>query len=74
MTDTTVLEGAGRSGDGGDRRAQAASAAAGTSFAINANGDNALATLRYRLKSADIRRAEEPFESVGTTLSRAAPS
>ncbi|MBM4194488.1 MAG: hypothetical protein FJ202_08950 [Gemmatimonadetes bacterium] len=34
----------------------------GGAFAINANGDNALATLRFRFKDADMQAAEEPFE------------
>ena len=34
-------------------------------FAINHNADNALITLRYRLKDADIQIAEEPFEAGG---------
>ena len=32
-------------------------------FAINHSGDNGLITLRYRLRSADIQIAEEPFSS-----------
>ena len=39
-------------------------------FAINHNADNALVTLRYRLKDADIQVAEEPFESSGTRFNR----
>jgi hypothetical protein len=42
----------------------------GTVFAINHNADNALITLRYRLKDADIQIAEEPFESGGTKFNR----
>jgi hypothetical protein len=42
----------------------------GTVFAINHNADNALVTLRYRLKDADIQLAEEPFESDGTKFNR----
>ena len=34
-------------------------AGSGSVFAINANGDNALATLRYKLKDADFQSAEE---------------
>ena len=40
------------------------------SFAINHNADNALITLRYTLKDADIQIAEEPFESGGQKFSR----
>lgn len=39
-------------------------------FAINANADTALATLRYRLKEASIEAAEEPFEAGGRKFAR----
>jgi hypothetical protein len=39
-------------------------------FLINHNGDNALATLRYRLKSADFQSAEEPFTVAGQKFVR----
>jgi hypothetical protein len=42
----------------------------GTSFAINHNGDNALISLRYKLKDADIQIAEEPFDARGTKFNR----
>src|SRR3990172_582426 len=42
----------------------------GNVFVINANGDNALAALRYRLKDADMQAAEEPFEAGGTRFAR----
>ncbi|MGH7553323.1 MAG: M14 family zinc carboxypeptidase, partial [Longimicrobiales bacterium] len=42
----------------------------GNVFAINRNGDNALATLRYRLKNADFQAAEEPFEAGGRKFNR----
>ena len=42
----------------------------GSVFAINHNADNALITLRYRLKDADIQIAEEPFESGGQKFTR----
>ena len=42
----------------------------GTVFAINHNADNALATLRYRLKSADFAVAEQPFEAAGQKFAR----
>ena len=42
----------------------------GSVFAINHNADNALITLRYRLKDADIQIAEEPFEAGGTKFAR----
>ena len=42
----------------------------GNVFAINHNGDNALATLRYRFKDADFQVAEEPFEAGGQKFAR----
>jgi hypothetical protein len=42
----------------------------GDVFLINANGDNALTTLRYRLRQADFQAAEEPFESGGQRYAR----
>jgi hypothetical protein len=42
----------------------------GSLFAINHNADNALITLRYQLKGADIKVAEEPFEANATKFAR----
>jgi hypothetical protein len=42
----------------------------GTVFAINHNADNALATLRYRLKEADFQIAEQPFDAAGQKFGR----
>jgi hypothetical protein len=42
----------------------------GTVFAINNNAEPAMATLRYRLKDADIVAAEEAFESNGKKFNR----
>jgi hypothetical protein len=42
----------------------------GSVFAINHNGDNALATLRYRLRAADFQAAEEPFTANGRKFAR----
>jgi hypothetical protein len=42
----------------------------GSVFAINHNGDNALATLRYRFRDADFQTAEEPFEAGGVKFNR----
>jgi len=42
----------------------------GSVVAINHNGDNAMATLRYRLKGADIQAVEEPFEAGGRKFNR----
>jgi hypothetical protein len=54
----------------GEIRAQGGVTGNGSTFLINANGDNGLATLRYKLKSADIQAAEEPFESGGAQYKR----
>ena len=42
----------------------------GDVFLINANGDNALTTLRYRLRSADFQAAEESFEAGSQRFAR----
>ncbi len=42
----------------------------GSIFVINHNADNALATLRYRLKDADFQSAEEPFDAAGQKFNR----
>jgi uncharacterized membrane protein YgcG len=42
----------------------------GSAFVINANGDNAIITLRYKLKGADMQAAEESFEAGGTKFAR----
>jgi hypothetical protein len=42
----------------------------GSVFLINHNGDNQLATLRYKLKGADFQAAEEGFESGGQKFAR----
>jgi hypothetical protein len=54
----------------GDVKAPSGVAGAGSVFAINHNADNALVTLRYTMKGADIEVAEEPFESGGTRFNR----
>ena len=45
-------------------------AGTGSVFAISNNGDNGLISLRYRLRSADIQVAEEPFEAGGVKFTR----
>ena len=42
----------------------------GNVFAINHNADNALATLRYRIKDADFQIAEQAFEAAGQKFGR----
>ncbi|HEY2065184.1 MAG TPA: M14 family zinc carboxypeptidase [Gemmatimonadaceae bacterium] len=51
-------------------RARGGVSGSGSVFAINHNGDNALATLRYRLRTADFQAAEEPFSSGGQSFAR----
>jgi Zinc carboxypeptidase len=43
---------------------------AGSVFLINHNADNALVTLRYRLKDFEMEAAEEPFEAAGRKFNR----
>ena len=54
----------------GEVKAPAGVTGTGTVFAINHNADNALITLRYKLKDADIQIAEEPFDARGTKFNR----
>jgi Zinc carboxypeptidase len=54
----------------GDVKPTSGVTGSGALFAINHNADNALITLRYKLKNADIQVAEEPFESAGTKFNR----
>src|SRR5215510_1622662 len=42
----------------------------GSVFLVNHNADNALVTLRYRLKDAQFEAVEEPFEAAGTKFNR----
>jgi zinc carboxypeptidase len=42
----------------------------GSTFLINANGDNGLITLRYKLKDADMQAAEEAFDADGAKFAR----
>lgn len=43
---------------------------AGAVYVINHNADNALITLRYRLKEVEMEAAEEPFEAGGQKFNR----
>src|SRR5689334_14380020 len=43
---------------------------AGAVYVINHNADNALVTLRYRLKDVEMAAAEEPFEAAGHKFNR----
>lgn len=54
----------------GDVKAPGGVSGQGAVFAIDHNADNGLATLRYRLRSADIAAAEEPFSAAGRKFAR----
>jgi hypothetical protein len=54
----------------GDVKAPGGVNGTGSIFAIDHNGDNALATLRYRFPKADFQIAEEPFDAAGRKFAR----
>jgi uncharacterized membrane protein YgcG len=54
----------------GDVRAAGGVTGSGDVFLINHNGDNALVTLRYRLKDADFQAAEDTFSASGRKFNR----
>ena len=54
----------------GDVRAPGGVTGTGTVFAIKHNGDNALATLRYKFKAADFQAAEDTFSANGQKFGR----
>jgi hypothetical protein len=54
----------------GDVRAKGGVTGSGGVYAINHNGDNGLATLRYRFRNADFQAAEEPFSVAGQSFAR----
>jgi len=54
----------------GEVRSPGGIANAGSVFVINHNADNALVTLRYRLKDVEMDAAEEPFEAAGHKFNR----
>jgi hypothetical protein len=54
----------------GDVRAPGSVSGAGSIYIVNHNADNALVTLRFRLKDASIDAAEEPFEAAGRKFNR----
>jgi hypothetical protein len=69
VTDVKVLDGA-MEAVKGEVKTPGSVTGSGSVFAINHNGDPALATLRYRLKDAKVDVAEEPFEAAGQKFSR----
>jgi hypothetical protein len=54
----------------GEVKAPGGVAGQGSVYAIDHNADNALATLRYRLRAAEIVAAEEPFTAAGKKFAR----
>ena len=69
VTDVKVLDAASEKVSGSVAAAGGVSGS-GSVYAINANGDNALVALRYKLRSADIQAAESTFESGGAKFNR----
>ena len=54
----------------GEIRSPGSLIGAGSIYLVNHNADNALITLRYQLRDADIEAAEEPFEAAGQKFNR----
>jgi hypothetical protein len=54
----------------GQIRAPGGVTGSGSVFAINNNGDNAIATIRYRFPAGDFQAAEEPFAAAGRSFGR----
>src|SRR2546428_5544599 len=54
----------------GEVKAPGGVTGSGSVFAINNNADNALATLRYRLKDADVEIGEQSFDGAGQKFGR----
>jgi len=69
ITDKKVLEAAADRLTG-EVRAAGNIIGSGSTYLINHNADNALVTLRYRLKESDVLAAEEPFEAAGQKFNR----
>jgi len=69
ITDTKVLD-APMERVNGEVRAAGAVVGTGDIYLVNHNADNALVTLRYRLKDASVAAAEEPFAAAGQKFNR----
>ncbi|MFN2404413.1 MAG: M14 family zinc carboxypeptidase, partial [Pyrinomonadaceae bacterium] len=69
VTDTRVLQ-APIARVTGDVRSPGGISSAGSVYLINHNADNALVTLRYRLKDVEMEAAEEPFDAAGRKFNR----
>lgn len=54
----------------GDVKAPSSVTGTGKVFLVDNNTDNALITLRYRLRNANFQVSEEPFEAVGAKFAR----
>ncbi|HLN97009.1 MAG TPA: M14 family zinc carboxypeptidase [Pyrinomonadaceae bacterium] len=54
----------------GEVRASGAVVGTGSIYLVNHNADNALVTLRYRLRDANVDAAEEPFTAAGQKFNR----
>ena len=69
VTDPKVLDAA-MERVSGEVRVPGGVQGSGTVFAIEHNADNALATLRYKLRNADIQIADAPFDGGGRKFPR----
>src|SRR5205814_7820484 len=69
VTDTKVLQ-APMERVTADVRSPGGISSSGSVYVINHNADNALVTLRYRLKDVAMEAAEEPFEAAGHKFNR----
>ena len=69
VTDASVLN-APMERVAGTVRAEGGVEGTGAVFVVNHNADDALVTLRYRLKNANVVAAEEPFKAAGKDFNR----
>jgi hypothetical protein len=69
ITDKKVLD-APATRVNGDVRTAGNIIGSGSTYLVNHNADNALVTLRFRLKDANVDAAEEPFEAAGQKFNR----
>ena len=69
VTDTKVLDAA-MQPISGEVRATGGMSGAGSIYLVNANADNSLITLRYRLRKASFDAAEDSFEAAGKKFNR----
>ncbi|HEV7798762.1 MAG TPA: hypothetical protein VGO73_11430, partial [Pyrinomonadaceae bacterium] len=69
ITDTKILD-VPMERVNGEIRAPGSVSGSGSTYIVNHNADNALVTLRYRLRDANVEAAEEPFEAAGRKFNR----